>query len=63
MLFDTPIPVVVFKEPNDAPFLSLRAVKKDLIEKKQLASSIGTHQMLSCFLNQATYSHHPVRIL
>jgi hypothetical protein len=47
MLYATPLPVVVFKDPNAAPFVRLRAVKRnptarELEKSKELASSIGT---------------------
>jgi hypothetical protein len=51
MLYTTPLPVVVFKDPNAAPFVRMRAVKRnptirELEKSKELASSIGT--LLSC---------------
>jgi hypothetical protein len=51
MLYTTPLPVVVFKDPNAAPFVRMRAVKRnptirELEKSKELASSIG--MLLSC---------------
>lgn len=55
MLYSTPMPVVLFKEPNAAPFLLMKAIKKtptsqQLQSNKEIASAIGTFAPYLAFI-------------
>lgn len=57
MLYATPLPVVVFKDPNAAPFVRMRAVKRnptirELEKSKELASSIDYYKLAELSLNE-----------